>query len=75
MSKSGALASELKVHSESQKQQQQAAANAEGGGQRKKKVTAAQLRVQKGQLSQKWRNSYEMVALTEKVGQICQSFP
>lgn len=32
-----------------QKQQQQAAANAEGGGQRKKKVTAAQLRVQKGE--------------------------
>lgn len=34
-----------------QKQQQQAAANAEGGGQRKKKVTAAQLRVQKGEAS------------------------
>lgn len=48
-----ALARELKVHSESQKQQQQAAANAEGGGQRKKKVTAAQLRVQKGHLSLK----------------------
>lgn len=32
-----------------QKQQQQAAANAEGGGQKKKKVTAAQLRVQKGE--------------------------
>ena len=32
-----------------QKQQQQAAANAEGGAQKKKKVTAAQLRVQKGQ--------------------------
>jgi hypothetical protein len=34
-----------------QKKEQQEAAKAEGGGSRRKKVTAAQLRVQKGELN------------------------